>query len=108
MLNTKCKDLKLIIKRQPAVLVYFSGENCRVCNALQPKIKASFDEYFPKIKQIYLDAKTDQDIAINFNVFSVPTILVFLDRKEHLRKGRNISISQFIEEVKRPYDLFLS
>ncbi|MCK5110450.1 MAG: thioredoxin family protein [Arcobacteraceae bacterium] len=97
-----------IIKENSAVLLYFSGENCGVCKALQPKIKASFDEYFPKIEQIYLNAKTNQDISINFNVFSVPTILVFLDGKEQLRKGRNISIPQFIEEVKRPYNLFLS
>ncbi len=100
------EDLQEHIKIKPACLVYFSGENCGVCKALQPKIKEAVTVNFPKIEQYYLDASQHQDIAIKFSIFSVPTVLVFLDGKEVMRKGRNISISQFIQELKRPYSLF--
>ena len=40
-----------------------------------------------------------------FTVFSIPTVLIFFDRKEFKRYGRNISIPLFIEELERPYNL---
>ena len=94
------------IKAKPAVLVYFSGEGCGVCKALQPKIKEAFSTNFPKIEQIYLDVKQYNKVAVEFNVFSIPTILIFLDGKEFLREGRNCSIDLMIQKINRPYNMF--
>jgi thioredoxin-like negative regulator of GroEL len=87
-------------------MVYFSGKNCNVCKVLQPKIKKAFNKEYPKIKDIYIDAEENQEIAIEFGVFSVPTIIVFFDKKEFARKSRNLSVDGFIQELKRPYNLF--
>jgi len=100
-------EVNEIINSSSAVLLYFSGKNCSVCNALKPKIEYEVTNYLPKIDIYEVKADIYKQIASNFSVFSIPTILVFFDSKEFKRVGRNISISNFIEELRRPYDLFM-
>jgi thioredoxin-like negative regulator of GroEL len=100
-------ELKDIIKGEMGVLLYFSGENCNVCHALRPKFKTLFDTKFPKIRQIYLDAHENPKISTNFGVFSVPTMLVFLDGKEFIREGRAVSLYQLEEKLQRPYSFMV-
>ena len=105
-LSTKSEIDKIISTGEP-VLIYFSGENCSVCKILKPKINEVIPQNFPKIKIYEIKADLYKEIASNFSVFSIPTILVFFDSKEFFRKGRNLSISQFVNELKRPYTLFM-
>ena len=100
------EEIRNIIQTQNAVSIYFSGENCNVCKALQPKIKDMFNNSFPKVEQYYFDIDEYREIAVYFNVFSMPTILVFLDGKEFIRKSRNLSVSEFAKDFQRPYSLF--
>ncbi len=96
------------IAEESAVMLYFSGNDCGVCEVLKPKIKESFDINFPDINQIFIEADKYKEIASHFGVFSVPTVLVFLEGKEFSRKSRNISVPMFIEELKRPYQIMRS
>lgn len=96
------------ISEEQAVLLYFSGVDCGVCEALRPKVKEAFTQNFPKIVQVFIDASTNKMIASHFGVFSVPTILVFLEGKEFARKSRNFSVPMFINELKRPYQIMTS
>lgn len=100
-------ELNKYISTQAAVLIYFSGQNCSVCKDLKPKIKNTISQNFPKIEIYEVKSDLYKHIASSFSVFSIPTILVFFDSKEFKRYGRNISIYQFIEDLKRPYTLFL-
>jgi len=104
----KLEEIQNIIKSEVGVLLYFSGENCNVCHALRPKFKELFDKEFPKIRQIYLDAHENPQISANFQVFSVPTMLVFLDGKEFIREGRAVSMYQLQQKLQRPYEIMLS
>ncbi|RXJ90293.1 thiol reductase thioredoxin [Arcobacter sp. CECT 8983] len=101
------EETKNIISTVDAVLIYFSGENCSVCKALKPKIEQQVNLHLPKIETYEVKADIYKEIASNFSVFSIPTILVFFDSKEFKREGRNISVLNFIEELKRPYNLFM-
>ncbi len=101
----KLDELKEIIRDEIGVLLYFSGENCNVCHALRPKFKELFDNSFPKIRQIYIDAHENPLIASHFRVFSVPTMLVFLDGKEFIREGRAVSLYQLKDKLSRPYSI---
>ena len=102
------EELTDTINSNDAVMVYFSGEFCGVCKVLQPKIKDAFALSFPKIKQIYIDADQFKQTAIEYGVFTVPTIIVFFDKKEFARKSRNLSVQGFVTELQRPYNLFFS
>ena len=87
------------------VLVYFSGENCSVCKVLKPKIEEEIKKAFPKFE--LFEVKTDiyLELTAQFMIFSIPTTIVYFDKKEFKRYGRNMSVALFIEELKRPYIL---
>lgn len=104
-LNSLEETTELISTGQP-VLLYFSGENCSVCEALKPKIENEVSKNFSQFKIYEIKTELYKEIASNFSVFSIPTIIVFFDSKEFFRKGRNISVPMFIDELKRPYSLF--
>jgi len=102
------EELELKIKNNIGIMIYFSGEKCGVCHALRPKIKELFNDNFPLIEQIFLDANENAEIASSLNVFSIPTMLVYLDGKEFLREGRNMSIVQIDDKMSRIYDIMTS
>jgi thioredoxin 1 len=99
------EQLQQTIREEVGVLLYFSGEHCNVCHALRPKCKALFESEFPQLKQVYLDAHEHTEIATHYGVFSVPTILVFLDGREYIREGRAVSLHKLKEQLQRPYKL---
>ena len=99
------EEVQNIIRQEVGVLLYFSGEKCNVCHALRPKFKELFDAEFPLIKQIYLDAHENPEISAHYQVFSVPTMLVFLDGREFVREGRAVSMHKLTEQLMRPYKM---
>ncbi len=101
------EELNSTINSEVGVLLYFLGENCNVCHALRPKFKELFDSKFPKIKQIYIDAHQNPEISAHFRVFSVPTMLVFLDGREFLREGRAVSLHQLEDKLSRVYNILV-
>jgi thioredoxin-like negative regulator of GroEL len=102
------EELQKIIGEKPGVLLYFSGENCNVCHALRPKFKEAFETHFPLVEQIYLDAHEHPEISAHFQVFSVPTMIVYLGGREFTREGRAVSLHALVEKLRRPYEFMSS
>ena len=101
----RLEELENTIREEIGVLLYFSGEKCNVCHALRPKFKELFNTEFSKIKQIYLDAHENPEISAHFQVFSVPTMIVFMDGREFIREGRSVSLHQLTQKLARPYGM---
>ncbi len=97
-----------IIKENMAVMVYFSAPTCNVCHALKPKLLEAVDENFDKFKIVSVDVSLSQDVSAHFGVFAIPTVLIFLDGKEFLRKSRHMSVDEVVREIKRPYEIMTS
>lgn len=102
------EELEAKIKNELGAMVYFNGEQCSVCHALRPKLKELFDAKFPLIEQIYIDLEENIEIASQMGVFSLPTMIVYLDGKEFLREGRAMSVSQIETKLGRIYDIMSS
>ncbi len=98
-------EIDTLIKSELGVLLYFSTPTCNVCHALKPKIIEAFDTHFPVIKQQFIDSSLSPEIPAALGIFSVPTIVVFLDGKEFARESRNVSVSQLIKKIARPYEM---
>jgi len=88
---------------EPALLAYFSTENCNICKVLKPKIAELIQTEFPRIKLIYIKSDILPEVAAQNQVFAAPTILVFFEGKEYIRKSRNIGIVELHHEIERPY-----
>lgn len=105
----KLNSLEVIndkIRSGNAIILYFSSKSCSVCNVLKTKVELEVSKNFDKIEFYEVSCDESLEIASNFGVFSAPTILFYLDTKEFLKVGRNISISSFCENIRRPYNMF--
>jgi len=96
------------IKTELAIALYFSAPTCNVCHALKPKLLTAFEANFSQLQVKSIDISETPEVASHFGVFSIPTLLIFLDGKEFLRKSRHMSVDQVVEEIKRPYDMMTS
>jgi thioredoxin-like negative regulator of GroEL len=90
---------------EPALMGYFSTEACNVCKVLKPKVAELVKSEFPKIKMVYIKSDVFPEIAAQNQVFAAPTILVFFEGKEYIRKSRNIGIGELFQEIQRPYSM---
>jgi|SRR5690554_2416667 len=97
--------LNELIESEPAVAVYFSAPNCGVCKALRPKIEELFSEKFPSVKFVHVQIDKSSGISGKYSVFSAPTLLVFFEGKEFLRKVRLMGIQELEEKIGRPYKM---
>jgi thioredoxin 1 len=101
-------SIQHIIQKNPAVMLYFSAPTCNVCHALKPKLLEAIDENFKTFEVVSIDISIDADIAAHFSVFTIPTVLIFLDGREFVRKSRHMSVADVINEIKRPYEIMMS
>lgn len=95
-----------LIENNAAVLLYFSGESCSVCKVLKPKIKESFEKHFQQVTLVEIPTDEALETTAKFGVFSLPTMILYIEKKEFLKRGRNVSVPLFVEEVKRVYELY--
>jgi thioredoxin-like negative regulator of GroEL len=102
------ENIQNSIKENLAVMVYFSAPTCNVCHALKPKLLEALQANFKDFKIEEVDISTEEEIAPHFGVFAIPTVLIFLDGKEFLRKSRHMSVDEVIREIKRPYEIMTS
>ena len=102
------ENINNTIKDNLAVMVYFSAPTCNVCHALKPKLLEALYTNFEQFKLETVDVSTEEEVAAQFNVFAIPTVLIFLDGKEFLRKSRHMSVDEVMREIQRPYEIMLS
>ena len=95
-------------EKEPALLAYFSTEACNVCKVLKPKVGELIDNKFPKIKTVYVQTDQLPEVAAQNRIFAVPTILIYFDGREYIRKSRNIGIAELQQEIDRPYSMFFA
>ena len=92
----KLEQLQNSINSGNPILVYFSGENCSVCKVLKPKIEEEIKKAFPKFELFEVKTDFDKELTAHFMIFSIPATLIFFDKKEFKRYGRNMSVPLFI------------
>jgi len=109
MIETIHSELEFqeIYQEKAASLFYFSHDDCSVCKVLKPKVNELLLSNFPKIKMYYIDIRKTPEISGQNSIFAVPTILVYMDGQEIIRKSRNIGLGELQEMIKKPYDIFL-
>ena len=102
------EELRGRVESELAVLIYFKNDNCAPCLVLRPKVKELIDEFFPNIEMIVIDSVQQPEFAGEFQVYANPTLLVFFDGKEYLRKSKFVAIPQLKVEISRLYEMMFS
>lgn len=97
-----------LVATEAALLIYFSTDECNVCKVLKPKVGEMLTENFPKIKLIYVNLNQSPEIAAQNRIFAVPTLQIFFDGREYIRKSRNFGLDELRNEIDRPYQMMFS
>jgi len=97
-----------IIREKPASLFYFSHDQCNICKILKPKVYELLEVNYAEIGMYYVNIHKTPEISGQQSIFAVPTIVVFMDGNEIVRKIRNIGLAGLDAAIEKPYSIFFS
>lgn len=89
-------------------IYYFTSTSCSVCKSLKPQIKNMVDNLFSEIVFEEYNIDENPEISGQKRIFSVPTIIIEVEGKEHLRFNRNLSIKELKDKTARIYNLYFN
>ncbi len=93
-------ELEERVREIPFLLLYATRPGCGVCGALRPKIERMVERIAP-LKGVYADLEEIPLLAGQLSLFSVPVLVVFIEGREALREGRNVSVPELEERLER-------
>ena len=66
-----------VLQAETPVLVDFWATWCAPCKALAPKVEAIANDYAGRVRVVKVDIDSNRRTAMNYNVRSIPTVLLF-------------------------------
>ncbi|HSD14125.1 MAG TPA: thioredoxin [Flavobacterium sp.] len=89
-----------IINKDQPVLVDFFATWCGPCQTLSPILKQVKDELGEGVSVIKIDIDKNQAVAVQFQVRSVPTMLLFKNGKQVWRQSGLVSKNDLISIIR--------
>jgi thioredoxin len=74
-----------VLSSQIPVLVDFSAVWCGPCKMLDPIVEQLAKEWEGKVKVVKLDIDTSPDVAYQYQVMGVPTLMLFINGESRER-----------------------
>jgi thioredoxin 1 len=70
-----------VVKSSQPVVVDFYADWCGPCKMIEPVVHSLADEYKGKVKFVKVDTDTNQELAAQFGIMSIPTVMFFAKGK---------------------------
>ena len=94
------EELDLAIKEDELLVVYFTGSACEACEVIKQKVE-SILEVHPPVKGIEVNGAVHPILATEYEVYTLPIMILFVQGKESLRLGRNLDLLEFERKITR-------
>ena len=91
--------------QQEACLVYLTTNDCGACGALMPKVENMALE-FPRLKAYHISLPQHPELVGPLGVYAAPTVIIYFDGKEQIRKSGKFSIDEIRLPLERIYNLY--
>lgn len=99
-LNSENFEKEVLNSEQP-VLVDFYADWCGPCKMMAPVVEELAGELQGKAKVGKINIDENQELAIEYNVMSIPTLIIFKDGKEFKRfvgaRDKNELLDEFCQ-----------
>ena len=92
--------LNRLARENDMLLIYCSGGNCGVCRVLLPKLERMLEK-FPRVAAVKMDVDTNPEMAANFQIFSIPAVLLLVQGKETVREAGILSLTTLEQRIAR-------
>lgn len=91
---------KEVLNSNQPVLVDFYADWCGPCKMMAPTIEKLAEELQGKAKVGKINVDENQDLAMKYNIMSIPTIIIFKDGKESKRLVGVRDKNELLNELK--------
>ena len=92
-------EFNTLIQSEKPILVDFFATWCGPCQALMPILKQVKDQLGDQIKIVKIDVDKNQNIATQWQVRGVPTLILFKNGKQVWRQSGVLSKEQIINVI---------
>jgi thioredoxin 1 len=66
-----------VVRSNQPVLVDFYADWCGPCKIIEPVVEQLSKEYAGKVKFVKIDTDANQELAMQFGIMSIPTVMFF-------------------------------
>lgn len=87
--------------------MYLSTNDCGACGALLPKVNEMVQE-FPHLKAYHISLPQHPELVAPMGVYSAPTVIIYFEGKEQIRKAGRFSIEEIRIPLERIYNLYFT
>ena len=98
-------DAQQFLRENAAVMVFFSDDSCNVGDALSPKLQEMIQTHFPEMQFLEINVQMIPEANGFFNIFVIPSVLVYFDGRESIRMARHINVQSLKNQIERLYQL---
>lgn len=92
------------IKREKLLILQFGAESCAPCSAIKNRIQA-WNLLHPAVRFCYLPTEKLPKVCAQMGVFTVPTLLLYVQGKLSIRQSGCFSLDQILQQVQKYEDL---
>lgn len=96
------KSFKDIVDGEVPVLVDFHATWCGPCKAMAPALQAFASEMGDRLRVIKIDVDRNPQVALDYKIQGVPTLILFKDGKPVWRQSGALSTFQMHQSI-NPY-----
>ncbi len=90
--------LNSAFEKKDTVIIKFGSEYCDPCHALECELE-EIDEEMENVSILMVDTSESQDLATQFDVFELPTMIIYKDRQTVIYHKEGVILAQDIEKI---------
>jgi len=80
------------------VILKFGSEWCEPCHALEGELE-DVDDDNEDITILMIDTGVSQELAGQYNIYQLPTMLIYKNSDEFIYRGEGVMLASDIEEI---------
>ena len=85
-------------EKKQRVILKFGSEYCEPCHALECELEEVDDE-FEDVSVLMIDTDESPSLVEEFDIFSLPTMIIYKSRDELLYRGEGVVLAPDISEL---------